>query len=94
MLQSIKNKNPQGVVVLAVFLESKLDDIEKTINKYKADRGELTVPVMVDMYKTTAHVYNVDKLPCTIFIDSERIIREIEFGSFNLDQVEKTLNSL
>jgi peroxiredoxin/ribosomal protein L40E len=94
MLQEIKNKNLPGVVVLAVFMESKPEDIEKTISNYMATRGELTVPVLVDMYKTTGHMYNIEKVPCTIFIDSDRIIREIEFGSFNFDQVEKTLNSL
>jgi hypothetical protein len=39
-------------------------------------------------------MYSVDRAPFTVFIDSDRIIREIEFGSFNLDQVEQTLNSL
>jgi peroxiredoxin len=94
LLQTLKNRNLPGVVVLAIFMESKLDDIEKTVNKFKADRGDLTVPVLVDMYKTTAHMYSVDRAPFTVFIDSDRIIREIEFGSFNLDQVEQTLNSL
>ena len=94
LLQSIQNKNIPGVKVIAIFIESKLDDIDKTITKYKAERGDLTVPVVVDMYKTTAHLYNVEKAPCTVFIDGDMIIRDIEFGSFNLDQVERILNSL
>ena len=75
-------------------MESKLDDIDKAITKYKSERGELTVPVVVDMYKTTAHLYNVEKAPYTVFIDGDMIIRDIERGNFNLDQVERTLNSL
>jgi peroxiredoxin/RNA polymerase subunit RPABC4/transcription elongation factor Spt4 len=94
LLQTIQNKNIPGVKIIAIFIESKLDDIDKTITTYKAERGDLTVPVVVDMYKTTAHLYNVEKVPCTIFIDSDMIIRDIEFGSFNVDQVERILNSL
>jgi peroxiredoxin len=94
LLQSLKNRNLPGVTILAVFLESRLDDIDKTIAKYKADRGDLSVPVLVDMYRTTAHMYNVDRVPCTIFIDGDGIIREIEYGSFNIDQVEQTLDNL
>jgi peroxiredoxin len=94
LLQTIQNKNIPGVKVIAVFIESKLDDIDKTIATYKAERGDLTVPVVIDMYKTTAHLYNVEKAPCTVFIDADMIIRDIEFGSFNLDQVERILNSL
>ena len=94
LLQSLKNRNLPGVTILAVFLESRLDDIDKTIAKYKADRGDLSVPVLVDMYRTTAHMYNVDRVPCTIFIDGDGIIREIEYGSFNIDRVEQTLDNL
>jgi peroxiredoxin len=94
LLQTVQNKNIPGVKVIAIFIESKLDDIDKTIATYKAERGDLTIPVVVDMYKTTAHLYNVEKAPCTIFIDADMIIRDIEFGSFNVDQVERILNSL
>ncbi len=94
LLQTVQNKNIPGVKVIAIFIESKLDDIDQTIAQYKTERGDLTVPVVVDMYKTTAHLYNVEKAPCTIFIDGDMIIRDIEFGSFNVDQVERILNSL
>ena len=94
LLQSLKNKNLPNVNIVCIFLESKLDDIEKTMAKYKADRGELTVPVIVDMYKTAAHLYNVEKLPCTFFIDSDGIIRDVEYGNFNIEQVEQTLKDL
>jgi peroxiredoxin len=94
LLQTIQNKNIPGVKVIAVFIESTLDDIDKTITTYKAERGDLTVPVVVDMYKTTAHLYNVEKAPYTIFIDGDMIIRDIELGNFNVDQVERILNSL
>jgi peroxiredoxin len=94
LLQSLKNKKLPNVNIVAIFLESKLDDIEKTIAKYKADNGELTVPVIVDMYKTAAHLYNVEKLPCTFFIDSDGIIRDVEYGNFNINQVEQILKDL
>jgi peroxiredoxin len=94
LLQSIQNKNIPGVKVIAVFMESKLDDIDKTITKYKSEQGDLTVPVVVDMYKTTAHLYNVEKAPYTVFIDGDMIIRHIQPGNFNMDQVERILNSL
>jgi peroxiredoxin/RNA polymerase subunit RPABC4/transcription elongation factor Spt4 len=94
LLQSLKNKNLPNVNIIAIFLESKLDDIEKTMIKYKTERGELTVPVIVDMYKTAGHLYNVEKLPCTFFIDGDGIIRDIEYGNFNIDQVEQTLKDL
>ena len=94
LLQSLKDKKLPNVNIVAIFLESKLEDIEKTIIKYEAERGKLTVPVVVDMYKTAAHLYNVEKLPCTFFIDSDGIIRDIEHGNFNIDQVEQTLKDL
>jgi peroxiredoxin/RNA polymerase subunit RPABC4/transcription elongation factor Spt4 len=94
LLQSIQNKNIPGVKVIAVFMESKLDDIDKTITKYKSEQGDLTVPVVVDMYKTTAHTYGVEKAPYTVFIDGDMIIRYIQPGNFNVDQVERILNSL
>ncbi len=94
LLQSLKSKNLPGVNIIVVFLESKPDDIEKTIARYKADRGELTLPVLVDMYKTAAHLYNVEKLPCTFFIDGDMIIRQVDYGNFNIDQVEKALKEL
>jgi peroxiredoxin len=94
LLQNIQNKNIPGVKVIAIFIESKLDDIDKTITTYKAERGDLTVPVLVDMYKTTAHLYDVEKAPYTVFIDGDMIIRDIQLGSFNVDQVERILNSL
>ena len=94
LLQSIQNKKTPGVKIIAVFMESKLDDIDKTVTKYTSERGELTVPVVVDMYKTTAHLYSVEKAPYTVFIDGDMIIRDIEQGNFNIDQVERILNSL
>jgi peroxiredoxin/RNA polymerase subunit RPABC4/transcription elongation factor Spt4 len=94
LLQSIQNKNIPGVKIIAVFIESKLDDIDKAISTYKSERGDLTIPVVVDMYKTTAHLYGVEKAPYTVFIDGEMIIRDIETGNFNIDQVERTLNDL
>jgi peroxiredoxin len=94
LLQTIKDKNIPGVTVIAVFLESKPEDIDKTITKYKADHGTLTVPVAVDAYKTAAHLFNIEKVPCTFFIDSDMIIRDIEYGSFNVNQVEQTLRDL
>ncbi|MCX6004883.1 MAG: redoxin domain-containing protein [Chloroflexi bacterium] len=94
LLQSFKNKNLPGVVILAVFLESKLDDIEKTVTKFKSEQGDLTVPVLVDMYKTSSHTYNVDKVPTTFFIDADGIVREIQYGTFNSGQIEQILDSL
>ncbi|MDD5311575.1 MAG: redoxin domain-containing protein [Dehalococcoidia bacterium] len=94
LLQSFKNKNMPDVVILAVFLESKLDDIEKTVTKFKSEQGELTVPVLVDMYKTSSHMYNVDKLPTTFFIDADGIVRDIQYGTFNSGQIEQIIDSL
>jgi peroxiredoxin/RNA polymerase subunit RPABC4/transcription elongation factor Spt4 len=94
LLQALKNKNIPNVKIIAVIVESKPEDIEKTIARYKAANGDLTFPVAVDAYKTTAHLYNVEKVPCTFFIDSDMIIRNIEFGGFNADQVEQILNDL
>ncbi len=94
LLQTLKNKNIPNVKIIAVFLESTPEAIEKTIAKYKSTNGDLTVPVVVDAYKTTAHLYNVEKVPCTFFIDGDMIIRNIEFGGFNVDQVEQALNDL
>lgn len=94
LLQAVESKNILNVKIVAVFLESKPEDIEKTIARYKASYGELTFPVVVDAYKTTAHMYNVEKLPCTFLIDSDMIIRAIEFGGFNVEQIEEALNDL
>jgi peroxiredoxin len=94
LLQALKAKNIPNVKIIAVIVESKPEDIEKTIARYKAANGDLAFPVAVDAYKTTAHLYNVEKVPCTFFIDSDMIIRNIEFGGFNADQVEQMLNDL
>jgi peroxiredoxin/RNA polymerase subunit RPABC4/transcription elongation factor Spt4 len=94
LLQSIQDKKIPGVKIIAIFMESKMEDIDKTIAKYKSEHGELTVPVAVDMYKTTSHLYNVEKAPYTVFIDGDMIIRDIQPGNFNVEQVERTLNTL
>ncbi|MBN1375052.1 MAG: redoxin domain-containing protein [Dehalococcoidia bacterium] len=94
LLQAVESKKIPNVKIIAVFLESKPEDIEKTIARYKESYGELTFPVVVDAYKTTAHLYNVEKVPCTFLIDSDMIIRGIEFGGFNVEQIEETLNDL
>ncbi len=94
LLQAIQNKNIPGVKIIAIFIESKLADIDRAVIQYKTERGDLSVPVVVDMYKTTAHLYNVEKAPCTVFIDGDMIIRDIEYGSFNVGQVERILNDL
>jgi peroxiredoxin len=94
LLQTLKNKNMPGVNIIAVFIDSKPEDIEKTISQYKSENGDLTVPICVDMYKTTAHVYNVEKVPCTFFIDGDTIVRDIEYGNFNSDQIAQILNGL
>ena len=94
LLQSLKAKELPNVGIICIFLESKPDDIEKTIAKYGEEHGDLTVPVVVDMYKTAAHLYNIEKLPCTFFIDSDGIIRDVEYGNFNLTQVEEKLKDL
>ncbi|MGA9048902.1 MAG: redoxin domain-containing protein [Dehalococcoidia bacterium] len=94
LLQTLKDKNMPGVNIIAVFIDSKPEDIEKTIAQYKSQNGELTVPICVDMYKTTAHVYNVEKVPCTFFIDGDMIVRDIEYGNFNSDQIEQILDGL
>ena len=94
LLQTLENKNMPGVKVIAVFIDSKPEDIDKTIAQYKVQNGDLTIPVCVDMYKTTAHSYDVEKVPCTFFIDSDMIVRDIEYGNFNIDQIEQILNGL
>jgi peroxiredoxin len=94
LLQSIQDKKIPGVKIIAIFMESKMEDIDKTIAKYKSEHGELTVPVAVDMYKTKSHLYNVEKAPYTVFIDGDMIIRDIQPGNFNVEQVERTLNTL
>jgi peroxiredoxin/RNA polymerase subunit RPABC4/transcription elongation factor Spt4 len=94
LLQTLNNKNMPGVNIIAVFIDSKPEDIENTISQYKSQNGELTVPICVDMYKTAAHVYNVEKVPCTFFIDGDLIVRDIEYSNFNSDQIEQILSGL
>ena len=36
LLQTLKNKNMPGVNIIAVFIDSKPEDIEKTISQYKS----------------------------------------------------------
>ncbi len=93
LLQTLKKDMPD-VNIIAVFIDSQPADIEKTVSQYKTQNGDLTIPICVDMYKTTAHVYNVEKVPCTFFIDGDMIVRDIEYGTFNSDQIEQILNGL
>ncbi len=93
LLQTLKKDMPD-VNIIAVFIDSQPGDIEKTVSQYKTQNGDLTIPICVDMYKTTAHVYNVEKVPCTFFIDGDMIVRDIEYGTFNSDQIEQILNGL
>lgn len=94
ILQSIQNRNIPGVNIITVFLESRPDDIERVLSAYRASNGDLTVPVVVDMYKTAARLYNIEKLPRTFFIDGDMIIRHIENGNLNVDQAEQILKDL
>ncbi len=94
LLQTLYNKNIPNVNIIPVFVDSTNQDIDKTLADYKAANGDLTLPIYVDMYHTTAHSYSVEKVPCSFFIDGDMIVRDIEYGNFNSDQIEEILNSL
>ena len=93
-LEKTSKRLEKTYIISKLLKKTHEDDIDKIVTRFKSEGNELTVPILVDMYKTTAHLYGVEKLPTTFFIDGDRIIREIEYGSFNIDQFEKILNSL
>jgi len=82
-LEQIHNEyGPQGVVVLAVNLGEKLENVER----FAHDNG-ISFAVWLDEDLWAGNTYNIHSIPTTYFIDQEGIIRAIHLGPLSRDQV-------
>ena len=93
------NSADSDFVVFTICIDSKIDEAPARIvtleNKFIADTGPFTFPILMDSIGQTQTDYHVWTIPETIFIDSDGIIREIKIGRFeNVDQIKAELNSL
>ncbi len=89
-LQAIHHEyGPQGVVVLAVNLGEKLENVER----FAHDNG-ISFAVWLDEDKWAGNIYGVRSIPTTYFIDQDGIIRTIQFGSMTREQIINHLEKL
>lgn len=89
-LQAIHHEfGPQGVVVLAVNEGEKL----QTVERFAHDNG-VSFTVWLDEDKWAGNIYLIRSIPTTYFIDREGIIRAVQIGTMNREQIINHLEKL
>ncbi len=97
-----KNSIDSNLAVLTVCIDGRADRIEKLEAKYRdvEDKyfgkvGDFTFPILLDSEEKTGKNYHIWTIPCTVFIDSDGIIRQIKIGRFtSLEEIKTILDSL
>ncbi|MCK4723839.1 MAG: redoxin family protein, partial [Dehalococcoidia bacterium] len=94
-----QNAHNADVAVFTVCIDGeRTDRIQKLIDKYSDPEkfGPFNFPILLDKEgMTTTDVYNIWRIPKTVFIDSDGIIREIKIGRFHSkEEIESILDSL
>jgi peroxiredoxin len=82
----------QGLVVLGVNW-TQVDE-RRDVETFVSEIG-LTFPILLDEQGQVAEgLYNILGLPTTIFIDRQGIVREVNIGALDLDQLEIKVKSM
>lgn len=90
-----RNSGDSDLAVITVCIDGRADRIKILEEKYFDDYGSYTFPILLDEEASTKDSYHVWKLPKTVFIDSDGIIRETKLGRFtSQEEIEDILNSL
>jgi len=94
-----QNADNADIAVFTVCIDGeRTDRIQKLIDKYSDPEkfGPFDFPILLDKEgMTTTDVYNIWRIPKTVFIDSDGIIREIKIGRFHSkEEIESILDSL
>jgi thiol-disulfide isomerase/thioredoxin len=77
------NKNTGNVAVITIGIDNRPDRIKLVQDKYQAEYGRFTFPILLDIQEEpTKDKYGIWRIPTTVFIDSDGIIREIKMGRF------------
>ncbi|SFD51211.1 Peroxiredoxin [Lentibacillus persicus] len=79
----------KGVEIVAVNLDTTQFVVDRFINRYN-----LTFPVPYDSNKEVMDTYQVEPLPTTFFINSDREIVEVVEGGLTLDKIEGYLQQI
>jgi len=90
-----KNESP-NLAVLSVCIDGEnTDRIQILSEKYSEKFGPFTFSILLDEEGTTKDSYHIWRIPYTVFIDSDGIIRETKIGRFHSrDEMETILKSL
>ena len=89
------DNNSGDIAVITVCIDGSVDRIKRIEDKYGAEYGPLTFPILLDLEREIEDSYHIWKIPKTLFIDSDGIIREIRIGRFySQDEIESILESM
>ena len=86
-----ENNKASGLVVLSINATSQdnIDNVKETIQK-----DQLTFPVLLDESGQVAWQYQLNGLPTSFFIDSQGIIREIQVGEVNPNDLDSYFSEM
>ena len=92
------NSEYSDFAVITVCIDGhRTDRIAILIEKYSNPEkfGPFTFPILLDEEGTVKDPYHIWRIPYTVFIDSEGIIRETQIGRFHeREEIESILDSL
>ena len=92
------NSEYSDFAVITVCIDGhRTDRIDILRDKYSNPEkfGPFTFPILLDEEGTVKDPYHIWRIPCTVFIDSEGIIRETQIGRFHeREEIESILNRL
>lgn len=89
-------RNSGDIAVITVCIDGdRTDRIKILSDKYTDKFGAFNFPILLDKEHVVTDMYNIWRIPKTIFIDSDGIIREIRIGRFDTQQeIEDVIESL
>ena len=89
-------ENSEDLAVITICTDGRADRIKRVEDKFGDVCGPLDFPILLEDEETTTKAnYHVWRIPYTVFIDSDGIIRETKIGRFSSqDEIETILKSL
>jgi len=90
-----QNDNSASLAVISICVDGdRTDRIEKIIERH-TDLMDFDFPILLDLEGTTIDTYHIWTVPMTVFIDSDRIIKEIKIGRFrDTEEIEDILKGI
>ena len=89
-------ENSEDLAVITICTDGRADRIKRVEDKFGDVCGPLDFPILLEDEETTTKAnYHVWRIPYTVFIDSDGIIRETKIGRFSSQaEIESILKSL